>query len=468
MYAAYTHSEDRSRASHSLGVSASSFTSHGTLGLEKSSVHDYHGEDLHGADENSLSAVDGNPWMEEPRSELEEPISHDYYGESLYAPYEKGLSSVVGEPGMPEPAAKPKGPKIIFRPEDDALLSQLKETKNLTWRQISDFFPGRSPGTLQVRYYTRLKAETVGDGMTTAEQLLVFDIVSAALCEQELLAINLAALSDIDIGVERFHQEVQRLIKVFGQDVNSPEQTSIAQRVARTLQLNRSSAYIAQLIERQTRASVHARSTGKTLRVPLPQTGTTTGNTGGNDEAKALWAHDLLLTKSVFLNSNAFCAYRSELLLFVHRPYQARISRSMGLASKVIDDSGRVLNPEQVARMAQEISWTPTALLIWSDDKSLPAVEHLKGLVEESMGETWNWWPLRSRLHRLQDGFCRLYRQTVSPTLGEGRRQSPRPVLISEQASQDMSTSGRVGRCQSRDSKCYKDCSGLSQHHGVI
>lgn len=36
----------------------------------------------------------------------------------------------------------------------------LKENKSLTWKQIADFFPGRSSGTLQVRYCTKLKAKT--------------------------------------------------------------------------------------------------------------------------------------------------------------------------------------------------------------------------------------------------------------------------------------------------------------------
>ena len=71
-----------------------------------------------------------------------------------------GPPSVVGQPGMPEPAMRPKGPKLKFTPEDDALLVELKETKNLTWKQIADFFPGRTSGTLQVRYCTKLKAKT--------------------------------------------------------------------------------------------------------------------------------------------------------------------------------------------------------------------------------------------------------------------------------------------------------------------
>ncbi|CAG9993423.1 unnamed protein product, partial [Clonostachys byssicola] len=71
-----------------------------------------------------------------------------------------GAPSVVGQVGMPEPAPRPKGPKLKFTREDDQLLIDLKEQKNLTWKQIADFFPGRSSGTLQVRYCTKLKAKT--------------------------------------------------------------------------------------------------------------------------------------------------------------------------------------------------------------------------------------------------------------------------------------------------------------------
>ena len=71
-----------------------------------------------------------------------------------------GAPSMVGQAGMPLPAQKPKGPKLKFTPEDDQLLIDLKENKNLTWKQIADFFPGRSSGTLQVRYCTKLKAKT--------------------------------------------------------------------------------------------------------------------------------------------------------------------------------------------------------------------------------------------------------------------------------------------------------------------
>lgn len=74
--------------------------------------------------------------------------------------HQHGPPSVVGQEGMPPPAQRPRGPKLKFTPEDDQLLVDLKEKKNLTWKQIADFFPGRSSGTLQVRYCTKLKAKT--------------------------------------------------------------------------------------------------------------------------------------------------------------------------------------------------------------------------------------------------------------------------------------------------------------------
>ena len=43
-----------------------------------------------------------------------------------------------------------------FSSEDDTLLQQLKG-KGLSWDEISDHFPGRSKGTLQVHYSTKLK-----------------------------------------------------------------------------------------------------------------------------------------------------------------------------------------------------------------------------------------------------------------------------------------------------------------------
>lgn len=87
-----------------------------------------------------------------------------------------GAPSVVGQEGMPAPAPRPRGPKLKFTADDDELLIDLKEHRNLTWKQIADFFPGRSSGTLQVHYCTKLKAKATEwtDEMVSAVSLESF------------------------------------------------------------------------------------------------------------------------------------------------------------------------------------------------------------------------------------------------------------------------------------------------------
>ncbi|CAI7626087.1 unnamed protein product [Penicillium pancosmium] len=52
--------------------------------------------------------------------------------------------------------------------KDDELLIELKEERGLTWKQIGQYFPKRSVGSLQVRYSTRLKSR--GDPKKRGEE----------------------------------------------------------------------------------------------------------------------------------------------------------------------------------------------------------------------------------------------------------------------------------------------------------
>ncbi|TGZ80696.1 hypothetical protein EX30DRAFT_49142 [Ascodesmis nigricans] len=63
----------------------------------------------------------------------------------------------MSSPALP---ARPRGSKMKFTPEDDQKLVELKEKQHMSWKQIAEQFPGRSSGTLQVRYCTKLKAKT--------------------------------------------------------------------------------------------------------------------------------------------------------------------------------------------------------------------------------------------------------------------------------------------------------------------
>ncbi len=44
-----------------------------------------------------------------------------------------------------------------WTPEEDQLLTELREKKSLSWKQIIEFFPGRTPGAVQKHYQLRAK-----------------------------------------------------------------------------------------------------------------------------------------------------------------------------------------------------------------------------------------------------------------------------------------------------------------------
>ncbi|KAL7895184.1 hypothetical protein HDV63DRAFT_406578 [Trichoderma sp. SZMC 28014] len=61
---------------------------------------------------------------------------------SMREEYGDSLHSLVGKEGMPSPARRPQRPRIRFTPEEDQLLIELKEQKNLTWKQLPTFSLG--------------------------------------------------------------------------------------------------------------------------------------------------------------------------------------------------------------------------------------------------------------------------------------------------------------------------------------
>jgi hypothetical protein len=69
--------------------------------------------------------------------------------------------SFLNMPGLPDRFPKPKVSKTRFGKKEDAMVVMLKEKYNLSWKQIAWFFPGRQPGTLQVRYCNLLKVRQV-------------------------------------------------------------------------------------------------------------------------------------------------------------------------------------------------------------------------------------------------------------------------------------------------------------------
>ncbi|OLN95566.1 Transcriptional activator Myb [Colletotrichum chlorophyti] len=155
-----------------MATSAQSHTQHGAGKRPRPDELDLSVSGIPGLDQSDLESMQHTPLGSAYTHQQVQAPTHHHHRLPDTSPPSKmmrrdgdggdrgGAPSVVGQAGMPAPAPRPRGPKLKFTPEDDQLLIDLKENKSLTWKQIADFFPGRSSGTLQVRYCTKLKAKT--------------------------------------------------------------------------------------------------------------------------------------------------------------------------------------------------------------------------------------------------------------------------------------------------------------------
>jgi hypothetical protein len=102
----------------------------------------------------------------------------------------------------------------------------------------------------------------------------------------------------------------------------------------------------------------------------------------------------LTQVREFLLDSHAYASLKSRLMDFAHHPYEMRISMAIG--DTVVGESGDILRPESLRRIAKEISWVPIHLLKFEGPDTL--LDRFK----------LNWWPLRTRTHALREGFRRL------------------------------------------------------------
>lgn len=111
----------------------------------------------------------------------------------------------------------------------------------------------------------------------------------------------------------------------------------------------------------------------------------------------------------IFTRSRAFPVFKADLMNLAHDPYEQRIRSALG--DTIFSEKGhRLASPEQTIR---ELSWVPPHLLSFSFHQPIGVIDRLKGFVEDSMNEAWNWWLLAPRLHKLRADYCRLRWQLV-------------------------------------------------------
>ncbi|KAJ5588791.1 hypothetical protein N7537_011469 [Penicillium hordei] len=101
------------------------------------------------------------------------PSSNTQLVDTQSTPTRKGLPTPhyedkIGSQDSKQPpqkgsrARKTTGPSRLLS-KDDKLLIELKEERSLPWKRIAEYFPGKSEGSLQVRYCTRLKGRKAGN-----------------------------------------------------------------------------------------------------------------------------------------------------------------------------------------------------------------------------------------------------------------------------------------------------------------
>jgi hypothetical protein len=282
---------------------------------------------------------------------------------------------------------------------------------------------GRNIGSLSSEQNSKA---IVKDSMYDAKEILADHLVFDILCATDLHPIIAVARQDPDIESYELRYDFQHLTESFGQSLLSEVRDLIGKQASVALQGALSSKLVAFAVYTESRrGSLRARLRAR-LRPERARKYRTTkmvygvpidDDTSAHGESDTTGRYDTVDIESLIRSSNAYCTYKKELLRLVHRPYELRVSLSLETASSVISGSGKVLDDDvrSIAAVAEEISWIPTTLFRWSHGEDLSVVDRLKGLVEDSMGETWNWWPLRPRVRRLSDGFCRLSWQTVCP-----------------------------------------------------
>jgi hypothetical protein len=115
-------------------------------------------------------------------------------------------------------------------------------------------------------------------------------------------------------------------------------------------------------------------------------------------------------THTLLYNSEAYDIFRAELLDYAHEPYEKRVLSAIG---DEVEQSGVRLEQDGIHCLAREVSWVPIQSLTFASDTSLSRANAVKALVEDRLGESWNWWPLAPRMHRLRSGHCRMQWKSV-------------------------------------------------------
>jgi hypothetical protein len=235
-------------------------------------------------------------------------------------------------------------------------------------------------------------------------------MTKALFCTKELESILVVAYEDLDIGAERLRTNVRRMIQHLGNDLKSEADDKIQLDTSRALKKRKLSSHAARLVVHHMDGTMAEPATKESSRPNLDNfmldSGGSSSDSLDEDDEKDLSTTEYHDIHDFLVNSRAYDTFKADLLEFMHKPYERRVLSAIG--RHVVGSCGAHLDQDAISFVAREISWVPTRLLEFSNDTSLSYGDRVKGFIEDRMGETWNWWPLAPRQHRLRPSYRRL------------------------------------------------------------
>lgn len=307
----------------------------------------------------------------------------------------------------------------------------------LRWKALcKDFstFQAMNPSGSRFGSIESFSLDESQDDETDDERIAAFDhmesIISILFRTADLTYIKDATVPDPLMPKSRLFRNVSRLVERCGKHAEREARSALERRAAVLLRTAKSTRMAADHVVRSRsdeflrRASAESHDTRPgTMRQPLTPSYVLESasamrdgpNAGSNDGTKVPQQYmgseltDFEALVSFFTHSRACEIFRTDLLDFLHRPYEYRLS----LALRCIDEKTETDQTVTYTSTA-ELSWVPPQLSSIQEVVHLSTSDRAKSWVEDALRQKVNWWPLQQKVHELDRNHSRLHWLTVS------------------------------------------------------
>lgn len=320
-------------------------------------------------------------------------------------------------------SVSPLGHRSLASPPD--VLKGLEKTKSEEMKPAFE-----APSKPRVRLYSRSGSrsqgrESLDSAGSTSSDSIVRRIVEVLFCTAELMPLLAAAIHDQSIGLSllgsRLHSPLSLLLK--WQLGNSPAASPQMRAVLRSDALaERVMKEVArQCLQRDAPAEEHSDQMPEQDAVDPHKSDSETRLQHHNikdDVARRPpqleaegFGDDFETTLHAFRTSPAYLRFKGHLLRAVHEPYEDRIEHTLRGVYREFESLFTRL------KHMSDLSWVPAHMFTFSTRESIGILDSVKGMIEDYMGETWDWWPLNPRKRPLKPGDVRVNWSTVSALL---------------------------------------------------